>query len=124
MKIARNRFLEMTQAAWSEIPPGFRERIVNLDMTVKNLPGPEAGRERGSRNLLGLYIGLSRSEMTSPEASGFMPARILLYQSNIMAGCRDEQELRKAIRTTLRHELAHHFGFSDADLRRVWPEGA
>lgn len=108
----------------AEIPQRFRERILNLEISVKNLPGPEAGRLKGSRNLLGLYSGLSRAEMAGPDASGYLPARILLYQLNIMAGCRDEDEVRKAVRTTLRHELAHHFGFSDKDLRRVWPEGA
>jgi predicted Zn-dependent protease with MMP-like domain len=28
------------------------------------------------------------------------------------------------VRLTLRHELAHHFGFDDDDLAAAWPEGA
>ena len=120
----RGRFLLLSEKAFAEIPRTFRKLLYNLEISVVDLPGPEAGRWRGSKNLLGLYSGLSRSEMKSPDSSAHLPARIFLYQRNIESRCRDEARLLGMIRTTLRHELAHHFGFSDEDLRRKWPEGA
>lgn len=123
-KTTSSRFLRLYHRAFAEIPRDFRELIVNLDISVKASPGREAGREKGSKNLLGLYSGLSRAEMAGPDAPAALPARIFLYRRNIESHCRDESELLEAIRTTLRHELAHHFGFSDEDLRRKWPEGA
>ncbi len=62
--------------------------------------------------------------MLSPNSGSYLPARILLYQRNISELCEDEARLAREIRKTLRHEIAHHFGYSEEDIRRVWPEGA
>jgi len=124
MKVTRDRFEALAEAALREIPRRFRELIVDLEISVQARPGPEAAGLRGARSLLGLYAGLTRSDMAGPFAGSHEPARIILYQDNIQAFCRDEAELAREVRATLRHELAHHFGFTDEDLRRRWPEGA
>ncbi|MBI5240673.1 MAG: metallopeptidase family protein [Elusimicrobia bacterium] len=124
MRVPRARFEVLAEEALQGIPPAFQKLILNVEIAVKALPGPEAGRWRGSRTLLGLYTGLDRAQMQSPLSSFHEPARILLYQRNIEAYCEDEEELARRVRTTLRHELAHHFGFTDRELRERWPEGA
>ena len=124
MKISRARFERLAEEALGRIPRRLRELIVDLEISVKALPGGEAGRWRGSRMLLGLYHGLRRSDMLSPYSGPHEPARIIIYQANIQSLCHDEAELVRQIRITLRHELAHHFGFSDEELREKWPEGA
>ncbi|MCX5796607.1 MAG: metallopeptidase family protein [Elusimicrobia bacterium] len=124
MKLSRARFERMAEAALADIPGEFRDLLVDLEISVKAVPGPESGRWRGSKTLLGLYHGLQRAEMLSPYSGTHPPARIILYQRNIESLCRDEAELSRQIRVTLRHELAHHFGFSDQDLKERWPEGA
>ncbi len=124
MKVARREFEHLAEKALKEIPKRFLNLIVDLEISVRSVPGLEAGRWKGSKTLLGLYRGLSRADMTSPYSGSHPPARIVLYQRNIEALCNTSQDLARQIRTTLRHELAHHFGFSDADLRQKWPEGA
>lgn len=124
MKVTRARFERLAEAAVEDIPRRFLDLIVDLEISVKARPGPEAGRWRGSRALLGLYSGLLRADMAGPYAGAHEPARIILYQSNIEPLCPDETSLARQIRVTLRHELAHHFGFSDRDLKEKWPEGA
>ena len=124
MKVPRSRFECLAEEALAGVPKRFRDLIVDLEISVKAAPGPEAGRWKGSQNLLGLYHGLRRADMLSPYSGSHEPARITLYQRNIESLCRDEAELARQIRTTLRHELAHHFGFTDQDLRERWPEGA
>ncbi|MDD5629477.1 MAG: metallopeptidase family protein [Elusimicrobia bacterium] len=124
MKVSRARFERLVETALADIPAPFRELIVDLEISVKAAPGREAGRWRGSRTLLGLYQGLQRAEMLSPYSGSHPPARIILYQRNIESLCADEGEVSRQVRITLRHELAHHFGFSDRDLEEKWPEGA
>ncbi len=124
MRVSRTAFHAAAERALSEIPRAFRELLFNVEIDVKSAPGPEAGRWEGSRTLLGLYTGLTRADMRSTAAGTHLPARIVLYQRNIEALCGDAEELSRRIRLTLRHELAHHFGFSDQDLRDRWPEGA
>jgi len=124
MRIPRAGFIRLAEDALSELPEWVRELLYNLEIEVKALPGPEAGRWRGSRRILGLYTGLTREQMLSPLSGSYLPPRIILYQRNIEPFCADEAALLCQIRLTLRHEIAHHLGMSDDELRRKWPEGA
>ena len=124
MKVTRRRFERLAEKALKEIPKKILDLIVDLEISVRSSPGAEAGRWQDSKTLLGLYRGMSRADMASPYSGSHPPARILLYQMNIESMCNDLPELARRIRITLRHELAHHFGFTDQELRQKWPEGA
>lgn len=124
MKRTRARFERLADQALGELPPGILSLLYNMEICVRSVPGGEAGRLKGSKNLLGLYKGLKRDEMMSPLSGSYLPARIILYQKNIEALCRTEIDLKRQIRLTLRHEVAHHLGFSEDEIRRRWPEGA
>ena len=114
----------MAQREFEGLPPQVRRLLHNVEIGVKALPGAEAGRWKGSRRLLGLYSGLTREQMLSPMTGTHLPSRIVLYQRNLEDGCGSPDELSRRVATTLRHEIAHHFGFSEEELRRAWPEGA
>lgn len=124
VRLARDSFERLVERALAELPEDFRDRVVNVEIAVRARPGREAGRLRGSRSLLGLYLGPPRSALAALDALPALPARILLYQRNIEAACASAAEVKRQVRLTLRHELAHHFGFTDRELRAIWPEGA
>lgn len=124
MRVSRSLFQKLAEESLADIPKAFLKILHNLEIDVRALPGPEAGPWKGSKSLLGLYHGLKREEMRSPLTGTYLPARIVLYQRNIEALCASKEELARQIRLTLRHEIAHHFGFSEEDLREKWPEGA
>lgn len=121
MKVSRARFEELAEAAYGEIPRYFRDKLHNLSIEVKDSPGREAG---GDKDLLGLYVGPTREELRETGNNELLPARIMLYRNNLQAMTQSEEELMREIRLTLRHEIAHHFGFTDADIEERWPEGA
>ena len=75
-------------------------------------------------DLLGLYVGPTRDDFAAGRAHASLPARIYLYQRNIESAAGVTENIARELRLTLRHELAHHFGFDDEELRRVWPQGA
>ena len=128
MNLPRREFELLAEKAFAAVPAEFREKLLNVEISVQDLPGPEAGDEDGSADLLGLYVGPMRSEIQQGMLAGAPPdelmARVLLYKLNIEAACRTRAEVSREISLTLRHELAHHFGFEDEDLERIWPEGA
>jgi predicted Zn-dependent protease with MMP-like domain len=96
-----------------------------VSIEVRGAPGLEAqDLDEDPDELLGLYSGPTRAEMLSSDAHGTLPAKVYLYQRSLEDACRTASELKRELRLTLRHELAHHFGFDDEDLERVWPEGA
>ena len=47
------------------------------------------------------------------------PNRIVLYQKNIEAVCRGDEEIREQVQRTVMHELGHYFGMSEEQLRKA-----
>ena len=64
--------------------------------------------------LLGLYEGIPLTERE--EYSMVLPDKITLYQKSIETICADNDEIIEQVRETVVHEVAHHFGLSDAAL--------
>lgn len=124
VRVSRERFRAIAEAELLAIPDKLRNLLVNVTIEVKDEPGAEAEDMDEDDELMGLYTGPTRAEMLSGEAGGSLPAKVYLYQWSIEDSVDGLEELRNEIRLTLRHELAHHFGFDDEELERVWPEGA
>lgn len=112
--LSRERFDELVERAVAGLPPEVGALIESVEIGVQARPGREAAGLRGARSLLGLYVGPTREEI---KAGALEPARIVLYQRNLEALCKDEAELAAEVARTLRHELGHYFGFGDRRLR-------
>jgi predicted Zn-dependent protease with MMP-like domain len=67
---------------------------------------------------LGLYEGVPRTRRGA--AAPLLPDRITIYRRPLerLAGS-DPGRLRERVHHVVRHELAHHFGISDARLREI-----
>ncbi len=129
VRVSREKFQLMAEAELARIPAELRALLVNVTIEVKDEPGEEAedvedATEDDVVDLLGLYSGPEREDFLSGGAHGELPAKVYLYQWNLEDAVGSIEELQKEIRLTLRHELAHHFGFDDDELEEVWPEGA
>jgi len=47
------------------------------------------------------------------------PDKITIFQKPIEARCKYEAEITAEIQRVVRHEIAHHFGISDARLKQL-----
>lgn len=124
VRVTPAKFKLMAEAELAAIPKPLRDLLVNVSIETKAEPGLEAEDMEDADELMGLYDGPTREEMLSADAHGALPAKVYLYQNAIEDSVESVSGLQKEIRLTLRHELAHHFGFDDEELERVWPEGA
>ncbi|MBI3289461.1 MAG: metallopeptidase family protein [Elusimicrobia bacterium] len=122
IRVSKTRFRALAEAELAAIPLELRELLVNVTIEVQDEPGPETADLEDAEELLGLYAGPTREDFLAG-AHGSLPAKVYLYQWNIEDSVDTLAELKSEIRITLRHELAHHFGFDDEELERVWPEG-
>ena len=68
--------------------------------------------------LLGLYVGRPRT-LRHVEDSGTMPDVIYIFQKPIEEVSQNEVGLIRQVRTTVLHEIGHHFGMTEEDLRRL-----
>ena len=68
--------------------------------------------------LFGLYEGVPLTERTS-DYGLVLPDKITIFQEPLEDAFSDDAELVAEVRTTVIHELAHHFGISDEELERL-----
>jgi predicted Zn-dependent protease with MMP-like domain len=68
--------------------------------------------------LLGLYEGIPQTRRISNYGM-VLPDKITIFQKNIEAKCRNEEEILAEIEHVVKHEIAHHFGISDDRLREI-----
>ena len=93
-------------------------KLDNVEISVEDWPSEEVLRELGvpaGGTLLGLYRGVPQTERSVFQMSSF-PDRIILYQGPLELEASDPKKLRKVVRQTILHEIAHHFGISDERL--------
>ena len=103
-----------------ELPEYVRARLENVAVLVEERARPGRHPDDASRELLGLYEGINRVD----RASGYhlvTPDRITLFWRPIIeeVGHGDLEAIRREIRKTVIHEVAHHFGMDDDELERL-----
>lgn len=109
MEVEPERFAELVAAALDSIPTELGKLIENVAVMVDD-ESPPGG-------LYGLYEGVPLTRRPSGYGVGMtMPDRITIYRQTISAHARSEDELVQRVRTTVIHEVAHHFGISDERL--------
>lgn len=107
----------MVVEALDGLPAALNDRIDNLAIGVEDVPSVEdALRTRGT--LLGIYRGVPLTARNGGYGLT-LPDRIVIFQKALEALATDESHLRELVRHTVLHEIAHHFGISDARLREI-----
>ena len=109
------------------LPEIVHELIERVPLHVEDYPSDEVMDEMGVRfrdDLCGLYTGIPIGKK-SISHSGTMPDVVTIYREGILAAARGRDgrvrpnRLREEIRTTVLHELAHHHGLDEDELREL-----
>ncbi len=118
--VDRARFERLVEEAMESLPAFFKEKLDNVAVLVEDRPSPRSARRLLPKGqlLLGLYEGRPLTRRGAMDGSG-LPDKITIYQANVEAVCRDEEEIREQVRRTVLHEVAHFFGIDDARLRKL-----
>lgn len=118
MEVDRRRFRELVAEALDSIPESLGKVMENVAVIVEDWPTAEQlGGRRGT--LLGLYQGIDLTRRSPLSYGAVMPDRITVFRGPISALSRTEDELVEMVTTTVIHEVAHHFGISDARLEEL-----
>jgi predicted Zn-dependent protease with MMP-like domain len=122
MQISKVQFEKWVAEAIDDVPEKFRDRINNLGFFVQDHPTQEQLRKAkllGRRGviLLGLYEGYHQSKRLN--IGPVFPDRITIFKKPIESLCDTEEELRKQISSTIRHEIAHHFGSDEPGAQKA-----
>lgn len=118
--VSRRMFERLVRRALRTLPPEIAARLENVAIVVQDWPEAEQLREGDGEDaygLLGLYQGTPLVERAG--YGMVLPDKITLFRKPIQALGLSPEETVEEIRKTVLHELAHHLGFSDADLTRL-----
>jgi predicted Zn-dependent protease with MMP-like domain len=118
----RKRFEELVIKAIDGLPEEFREQMDNVDVVIEDLPSGRQAKRMRLRNgfqLLGLYEGIPQIERGSTTYGLVLPDKITIFQKSVEAVCSNDDQVENEVREVVKHEIAHHFGITDAKLAEI-----
>lgn len=117
----RESFDRLVRDALETVPARFQRYLDDVSIEVEDRPTRELLEKLGidkAHTLFGVYMGEPLT-LRSVEENVRWPSRIVLFRENILSVCRSEADAIREIRTTVLHEIGHHFGMTEEDLDDV-----
>lgn len=110
-------FEALVDDALDRLPPAFRDRLGSVAIVIDDEPTPAQLAALRVPGLFGLYEGVPRTTWFADGAP--VASKITIFRGPLVRTYRDAAALAAAVTDTVHHEIAHHFGISDARLREV-----
>lgn len=120
-RVVREEFEDLVDRAWETIPQTFRDRFSNVALFVQDEPTREQLRQAGvpyGSTLFGLYQGIPLDRRGSGYSMA-MPDQVTIFQGPIEREARTRREVGQIVFDTLWHELAHHLGMDEDEVREA-----
>ncbi len=122
----RDNFDASLERILDALPETYRAMLEEAPLIVDDRPSPELLQQLGMHDdeiLCGLHSGIPLTEQTHDQATA-LPAVMHLFREDIVdhAGGWDIDDgaaVEREVRITLLHEMGHHFGLDEEDLRRL-----
>jgi predicted Zn-dependent protease with MMP-like domain len=115
----RLEFEDLVADALDSLPEGIRDLMDNVAVVVAYRPTADQLARAGLRpgdTLFGLYVGVPKTARGANYGE-VLPDKILIFQQPIERACRTPAQIQRQVRRTVLHEIGHHFGLDEAELR-------
>lgn len=110
---------EIVDDVVKDLPEEFAKALDNVGLVVEPWPTSEefeSIKAHPSNTLLfGLYHGVPKTKRYSNYSS--LPDKITIYAGPILMISKDLDDAKIRIKNTVLHEIGHHFGMTDDQLR-------
>jgi predicted Zn-dependent protease with MMP-like domain len=112
-------FEDLVDQAVASLPDEIQAWLDNVAIVVGEYPSPEQLASVGlgpGALLFGLYVGLPKTKrgFTYGET---VPDKIVIFRQPILRVCHTSEQVRSEVRRTILHEIGHHFGLDEGQLR-------
>src|SRR3989338_3325179 len=116
----RQRFENLVQQALENLPVEFARKMENIAIVVEDFPSSSQLSKLNlppQTTLFGLYEVVPKIKRNSGY-SMVPPDKITIFQKPIEYLYKDEEAIKNQVRKTVLHEIGHHFGLKEEDLRK------
>ncbi|MGD0863057.1 MAG: metallopeptidase family protein [Candidatus Limnocylindrales bacterium] len=110
-------FEALVLAALDSLPDVFRERLGSVAIVIEDEASANQLASVRAPGLLGLYTGVPRTAWGADHVA--LASKITIFRGPHLRQYRDPDSLARGVTNTVRHEIAHHFGISDARLEEL-----
>ena len=119
--MTRTEFEILVREGIDAIPEKFLKLLDNVAIVVEN--EPTASQRVTMRlgkyiTLFGLYEGVPQARRGS-NYSWVLPDKITIFMVPIIQAAANPDDIRRMVRDTVWHEVAHHFGMDEARVRKA-----
>ncbi len=111
IKIEKQEFEKIVELAMETLPDKFKSKLNNVAIFVEDEPTDEqlkkVNLKRGDMPF-GLFEGYAQAKRLN--FGPVLPDRITIFRRAILSQSDNTAELKQKIISTVKHEIAHHFG--------------
>jgi len=118
-----HNFQKIIEKELLDLPKEFAQKLENVSIVIADYPTQaqiETLRLKGKHDfLLGLYEGVPQTKRRGYGIGGTLPDKITIFKVPILMFSKTLDEVKHVVRDTVIHELGHHFGMSEKEIRQA-----
>ncbi|MBN2198191.1 metallopeptidase family protein [Candidatus Wolfebacteria bacterium] len=121
MNLSRKDFEKIVNQGIKAIPEKFLLKLKNVVIVLEDKPTSAQKKKLNlgqDWTLFGLYEGVPQSER-GVNYTAVLPDKITIFQKPIEIEAKDEEEIKEIVKNTVWHEIAHHFGMDENQVRQA-----
>ncbi|MGA2417808.1 MAG: metallopeptidase family protein [Candidatus Staskawiczbacteria bacterium] len=114
-----DQFEQLVKEGIDSIDEKFLQKLKNVEIVIEDDPTPFQTQKLRLRGgfLFGLYEGVPQ---TKREGYGqVLPDKITIFKNPIEKVFIQPEDIKKAVADTVWHEIAHHFGMNEHQVREA-----
>jgi len=115
-----NEFEELVNQGVAQIPQKFIDKLKNVAIVVEEEPTSEQAAKlklRKDHLLFGLYEGVPQTKRGFNYSA--LPDKITIFKRPIEQYAQTAEQIKEAVKNVVWHEIAHHFGFDEEEIRKI-----
>ena len=115
----KEKFEKLVKKGLEELPEKIRNKMENVALVVEDKPTSEQRSKFDGKNLFGLYQGTPQAKRNSAYGKGALPDKITIFKDVIEDKFDDDEAIKNKVKQVVWHEVAHHFGFNETEVRKL-----
>lgn len=121
IEISDEAFEKIIADAMDSLPEHFLRHAKNVAIVWADEPTNEQRQKlklRGNQSLFGLYEGIPLVQR-GDNYQMVLPDKITIFKTPMVQFCNSIESLKKQVKHTLWHEIAHHYGLNHDRIHEI-----